>query len=32
MPDVPILDPLHLLEVRPLCDFPGVGKIIVKFD
>lgn len=30
MPDELILCPLKLLEIRPFCDYPGLGKVIVK--
>ncbi len=28
--DVAVLCPLQLLEIHPFCDYPGVGKVIVK--
>ncbi len=28
--DEAILCPLQLLELRPFCDYPGIGKIIAK--
>lgn len=28
--DVAVTCPLQLLEIRPFCDYPGIGKIIAK--
>jgi hypothetical protein len=32
MSDEPIVCPLNLMELRPFCDYPGIGRVIVNND